>query len=350
MKKNLVFSCLALLLGFVPISAQIPAFSQYRALPYLLNPATTGHLPEKSNTRIAAIARSHWNVPTPETDGVLGAAAAFDWRSCQGDAREFFWGAGVFLQRDGTFGGGIHHTNLRGMIAVSHRVFGKNNWLSLGTSAGVMEYGIDPEKLTFDGQWNADKGDFSKPFDASGENFPRQSDFSPNADVGLRFRSANAILEWSAGTTLHHILNPDYHFLPPGIDREKNALNPGLSAQVNFLHAKSRWGANLLFWKQAIRGNHQWQTRAEVSRGFKISGQRILTAGAQFRLAGKVKGFAASTVPNALVLLTEIKGQNGSIAVSWDVNLSRIGNRPPNGFELSFVRFIGKGRCPIDCP
>lgn len=350
MKNNLFFCCLALVLGLSRSQAQIPSFSQYRALPYLLNPATTGHLPEKRNSRFAAIARSHWNLPTPETDGVLGAAAGLDWRSCDGDAREFFWGAGGFLQRDGTFGGGIHHTNLRGMIAASHRVWGKNNWMSIGASFGVMEYGINPEKLTFDGQWEAGDGDFTKPFDASGEHFSRVNDFSPNADIGLRFHSVTSALEWSLGTTIHHLISPDYYFIPPGKDREKNALNAGLSTQVNIFHPKSKLGVNLFFWKQALRENRQWQARAEVSRGFKVSGGRILTAGTQLRLAGKAKGFGSPAVPNAMIFLAELKGESGSLGISWDLTLSRFGNRPPNGIEVSFVRFLGKGRCPIDCP
>lgn len=350
MKNNIYFCCLALLIGLTQCPAQIPTFSQYRALPYLLNPAMTGHLPAKRSSRFAVIARSHWNLPTAEPDGVLGAAVAWDWRSCKGDARSFFWGAGGFIQRDGTFGGGIHHTNLRGMAAASHKVWGDNNWLSLGASFGIMEYGINPEKLTFDGQWDPGTGDFTKPSDASGENFLQENDYSKNADVGLQYYAAGGVSEWSLGVTMHNLLNPAYYFAPPGIDREHNALSPGFSTQFNFLHTKSRVGASLFYWKQAMRNNSQWQARAELSKGFKVSGGQILTGGVQFRLAGNVYGFAASTVPNAMILLAELKGESGSFAVSWDFTLSRIGNRPPNGFELSFIRFIGQGRCPIDCP
>lgn len=332
-------------------------FSQYRALPYLLNPATTGHLPQSYTHRVAAVYRNHWNLPAPDYGGLHGFAAGWDRRYCGSSPDNTTFGIGTFAQYDDAFNGGIRNAHVRGLGSVSHKL-GGGVWLAAGLAAGVINYGLEASRLTFDRQYDQETGIFDPELD-SGEGFFRENQFGFNADVGLRLFSQAVrgsketrgweAAEWSVGFSIHDFLHPRYYFLQPGKDRTPNRLDPGFSAQGDLLILNGHLMLNAFYWRQSFSGSRQCQFMFGAAKVFGLKKENQLLGGVQLRIAGREYGLGGSATRNALTFLGEWRFGTGTARLSWDFGLSRIGNRPPNGFELSIAHFLGDGAC-LDCP
>ncbi|HNG89409.1 MAG TPA: type IX secretion system membrane protein PorP/SprF, partial [Saprospiraceae bacterium] len=161
MKSRTLFAATCLLLAHFAL-AQDFTFSQYAAMPYLINPATTGQVPtftplnqnveHNYQHRVALLARNHWSVPG-SVNGLSAAAAGWDMRFCNGQGDNYFFGLGAYMQGDYAGLGDYFNLNMRGMASFAHQLAG-DAWLSYGLSAGWLQYGVQPHELTFDGQLN----------------------------------------------------------------------------------------------------------------------------------------------------------------------------------------------------
>lgn len=352
MKKTTLFAVFCFFSALSTLQAQDFTFSQYQALPYLVNPAETGNFLKNSVHRLSGIFRTHWESPASE-NALFGEALGWDMRFCNNSLSNSYWSIGAFAQHEGTSGGGIQNVQARALASFNISL-GKYLWMAAGFSAGGMQYGIRPELLTFNQQFDPGTGNFD-PHAASGEEFLQTSGLAWDADAGIRIlgvisQTADRQAEawWSAGITLHHIPKPRYTFLEPLGDEDPNRLDRGLSIQLAvqpFRHL----AVNGLYRRQSLSENRQWQALfggAFVVGTFKSNS---FLAGMQVRMSGRQKT-PGNIAPGALIPFAKIDLEHCTLRLSWDIPFRRFGNRQTGGMEISATCFLGDAKCPMDCP
>ncbi len=346
--KNALYLLFVLMCCAAGLQAQDFTFSQYQSLPYLLNPAETGNFPGRATHRVGGIFRSQWDHFSER--GIYGSALGWDWRPCNRFSDYAVWSFGLFVQHDGVYGSGLYNLNGRALVSLSHTFIG-DSWVAYGLSVGALQYGLSPEKYTFNEQFDGTTGDFSLDL-PSGENTLRDNRLVKDMDFGVRIfdafdRTDDADNGWTLGFSLHHLLRPSYSLLGAGKDENTNRLDPGFSVQ-GAVRAFEHWQLNGFYRRQSYATSKQWQLVAGTAFIQELSGNDY-SLGAQLRLSGKdVAG--ESRVRPGLVLLVKADFGPCFVRGSWDSNLSSVSISPPGSFELSAVWLMGKRRCPMNCP
>lgn len=352
MKKSTLFTLFCLFSALPALPAQDFTFSQYQALPYLVNPAETGNFQKNSAHRLSGVFRTHWESPVSE-NALFGEAVGWDMRLCAGRSENSFWSIGAFAQHEGTGGGGIYHLQGRALASFNLSL-GENIWMAAGFSAGYFQYGIRPEKLTFNLQYDPATGDFD-PDAFSGEAFKQTNGSDWDADAGIRIlgvldKTADLQTEtwWSAGIALHHIPKPRYTFLEPQGDEEPNRLDRGLSVQAT-LQPLRYLAFNGLYRRQSLTESRQWQVIAGAAFIVNTFKANHVLAGMQVRVSGGAEA-PGNMAPGALIPFAKIDLEKTTLRLSWDIPFHRFGNRQTGGMEISATCYFGDARCPVECP
>ncbi|MEJ6617539.1 MAG: PorP/SprF family type IX secretion system membrane protein [Crocinitomicaceae bacterium] len=154
-------------------SAQDAHLSMYDAAPLYLNPALTGVM--DGDFRLHAQYRTQWKAVNfkPYTS----ILASFDMPIKK-------WSFGIQISN---FRAGFGNFNvIQGLLSTSYNTAidkRKNNFLSFGVQAGVMQKSLEHQLLSFNNQYNlSNGGDFDQTI-VSGENFGAQSVVLPAVNV-----------------------------------------------------------------------------------------------------------------------------------------------------------------------
>jgi len=332
--------------------AQDFTFSQYQAIPLLVNPSETGSIPGKHVQRISAIFRTQWDVPATD-GGIYGSGLGWDRRFCDTRAANTFWSIGAYAQHSGTNGGGIYNLHFRGTASL-HVVLNETLRMAFGASAGGLNYGFDPGKLLFNQQYDLHTGDFTGT--DNGETFARENNIVFDMDAGFRIfgefskPTNNDIPKgWSVGFALHHLTSPKYTFLPSPQDQEANRLDIGLSVQVK-VRPTDHLVFDGFFRRQAISnaGSLQWQ--AVLGAGYAFFGKQDneLTIGFLGRFSGQENRIGQLARWTGIPYL-RIRLGRWMIGGSVDLNFSKLPSDPPGSIELTAACFLGQQNCPTPC-
>jgi type IX secretion system PorP/SprF family membrane protein len=186
------------------VNAQDTRFSQYFNKPLVLNPALAGNGIEY--IRVTAIYRNQWT----------GFGTPFTTQGLSVDKVVNRIGIGAVITRNGGGEGSIKTLNLSGNLAY-HQPLGesKNNTLSIGLQVGVVNKSFDPNKLTFDNQYNPDQG--YDPNQSSGEIFTTTSITRPDVNAGIFWQRGwlNKEIKFKPflGVSYSHITRPVETFI-----------------------------------------------------------------------------------------------------------------------------------------
>ncbi len=335
----------------VGANAQDFSFSQYQAIPFLINPAETGSIPGGNVHRIGAIFRSQWDMPAT-AGGIYGSGLGWDRRFCDNRATNTFWSIGAYAHHSGTNGGGIYNLHFRGTASL-HIALSKTLRMAFGTSVGGLNYGFDPGKLLFNQQYDLITGDFTG--SDNGETFPRENHIVFDMDAGFRIfgefsRPTNNDIPkgWSVGIALHHLTSPKYTFLPAAQDQEANRLNIGLSVQVK-MRPTDYLVFDGFFRRQAISnaGSLQWQ--AVLGAGYVLGKlDKEITLGFLGRFSGQENRIGQLARWTGIPYV-RIRLEKWVIGGSVDLNFSKLSSNPPGSIELTAACFLGRQNCPIPC-
>ncbi len=313
----------------VRTSAQVDAhFSQYYAYPLWLNPGLTGRI--DGDFRLSANFKRQWaSIATPfQTMALSYDAPAFSHLS---------YGITVLNQTAGD--AGYQYLNVLGSVAYEVILDAdRNNILSIGMQAGMINRQINPSRFHSGGQWTPVLG--FDPTLPSGEVLDRTSTFGLDANFGVFYVNRNRYSSFRpfVGVSLYHLSRPSNAFLAESNQKLPMRLNVhgGVRMQVN---EKLSLTPHFLYL-------HQGNADEKVGG---IYGQYNLNEIFDFVFGASLR------YKDAVIPFVGMLWDGFSLGLSYDINVSDLGVASVNngGFELSLTfvkRQEGKIISQLSCP
>jgi type IX secretion system PorP/SprF family membrane protein len=329
-----MLACWSILLTCVNVNAQDFHFTQAFNAPQVINPAAVGRT-SNERSQVVGLYRGLWE-PATHPDAYQGAAVAYTYRRC---LRDGFFGAGVTVQHDWSQVGGLFNT-LGRLQAAYHIQATKSYYLSAGGYVGLLNYGVQSERLHYDAQFV--NGNFY-PDAASGEAFSETSVIKADAGAGLELRNTRTNLV--AGMAFHHVNRPAYSFFGD----DANRLNVGWLAYLSApVVRKARVQA--LLRQQSFMGleNRQWQTVVGILPNEPVQIKDFVASGALYVRGGGQNG--RFIWANTLTPVLRFGSKSMFINLSYDINLVRLRSRLSGGLEVSWGYSFGAEDSCVRCP
>jgi type IX secretion system PorP/SprF family membrane protein len=311
-------------------------FSNWQMSPINQNPSNAGMF--EGNGRLIFNYRNQWKaVPVPYNTFSFGA----DFNLDKSLIKKTDEAVGLIFNHDVSGDGRYQITDFK--IPINHKFSFKkdtNLTLALGVLAGITNIAIDPNRLSYDKQWD---GDAYNPGLTNGENFARQNKVF--ADVGLGAvvqKKFNQKIKATVGYAASHLNQPNISFnnTPGAVLRVKHTESLQLKYSFNQVSA-------FMF---EYYGNQQQKFRENVI-GLSYYHTIQPTTNTVFNIG------VLTRLKDAIITTVGLEHQNMRLQVSYDYNYSQF-KRATNGrgaFEISLIYiwatkkvFVPKTRvCPI---
>lgn len=215
MMKKIVLTQLFLIGILNSINAQDFHLSQMDAAPHYFNPALTGiYFAEKADYRIYSDYRSQWKAfgVKPYSTFYLGYDMPF---------KEKF-GLGGYLISNRNGAGGLN--TIQFMPSGAYRITKDENGehqLAVGVQMGIQYKSFDPDRYTYEKQFNPDAPEVFDQSISSGESFSKSSALKFDAGMGAFYKYKKS--DWNAypflGYSVYHLTRPNQSFT--GIEQDK---------------------------------------------------------------------------------------------------------------------------------
>jgi type IX secretion system PorP/SprF family membrane protein len=338
--KHSCFFCVVLFafcifMGKVLFSQDIH-FSNWQMSPLNLNPANAGMF--DGDGRLIFNYRNQWkSVPVPYNTFSFGA----DYNLKKSLIKNTEEAVGIIFNHDGSGDGKYKITDFK--IPINHKFSFKKDTgltLALGILAGITNISIDPNRLSYDQQWD---GDAYNQGLSNGETFTKQSkvfaDFGLGTVIQKKF---NQKFKATIGYAISHINKPNISFnnTSGAVLRPKH--NESLQLKYSFNNISSMmieyYGNQQQKFRENLLGLSYYHTlNPKTNTIFNVG---ILTR-----------------LKDALITTVGLEHNNMRLQVSYDYNYSQF-KRATNGkggYEISFIYiwatpkvFVPKTRvCPI---
>lgn len=330
-KTKFYFQCLpalGLLLGSTLLTAQDIHFSQFYHSPLTLNPALTGV--SKGDIRISGIYRSQWNAAnSPYRTMQVGAEKKFYTVAHQ----DWWLSGGLNLLYDRAGDGNLATTGAA-VNGSYTKMLNRENFLTLGASAGFGQRRFEFGKYTFDNQWN---GDVFDPNRNVNENFADQDILFPTFGLGFNWRGQQSAAstkprsKMDIGVAAYHLNTPNQNF-------QKNDGAP-LPVRLSFyfmptvqLNQKSDIVAQGTFQKQS----DYTEILGGVGYRYYLSTKKSKELALQFGL-----GVRLNSIGDAIIPAAELQYRDLLVGLSWDLTVSdfSVATNRNGGPEIA-VRYI----------
>lgn len=294
------------------LMAQDPRYSQYFNNPLTLNPALAGNGIEY--IRVTGIYRNQW----------AGMGTPFTTQGVAIDKVVNRVGLGFALNRNGAGDAGIRTMSLVGNLAY-HLPLGanKNNTLSAGLQVGLVNKNFDPNKLTFDNQYNEDGG--YDPNISSNEIYTSTSVTRPDVNVGLFWQRGwmNKELRFKPfmGFSMSHVNRPDETFI---VDQNKATIKNTFYGGGGYLiNDQFEIKPSLML----LRQDQFHETTFGTLVNYQLDNKNSVQLGAYHRMNDAVIAYAGYQM-NLLF-----------VGMSYDINTSELSTsgKGTNAFEISLT-------------
>ncbi|GAA4313472.1 PorP/SprF family type IX secretion system membrane protein [Compostibacter hankyongensis] len=316
----------ALLAGLLCLPLLLPAqdihLSQFYETPLLRNPALAGIF--TGNIRIQAVYRNQWNgANVPYQTGALSGELKFP----VGQQEDYITGA---LQLTYDVAGTSHFQTTQVLPAINYHKSlsaSRSMYLSLAFMGGFTQRQFNPEKMSFDNQYNNGAYDPSSP---SGETFSKYGYTYPDMGAGLSFNSTfRQQINYFIGAAWYHFNRPEVSFYGnKAIELQpKWEYNAGLSGPL------SERVRIIAQYNQLRQGDY-----SEIIGGALI-GYDISAVEQEEGGMGKIiYGGLFVRLHDALIPVVKIELNNYEIGFSYDINTAQgkaAAAGDMGGFELS---------------
>ena len=339
-KQNTYFIILTgiilLVFGMGHAFAQDPHYSNWQMSPLNQNPANAGMF--DGDLRFIFNYRNQWqSVKVPYNTLSFGADFNLNKTLIKGTKEA----VGIMFNHDAAGDGKYTITEFK--IPLNHKLtFKKDTGLTIGIGvlAGMTNLNVDPNKLSYDKQWD---GDIYNSGLSNGENFVRQSkmiaDFSLGFVIQKKFKQH---LSATIGYGVNHINQPNISFNDTKgvLLRVRHSESLQLKYSFNQISALmfEYYGNQQQAFKENLVGLSYYYT-IEPKTNTKLNVGMFMRVG------------------DAAIATIGLEHQNMRLQVSYDYNYSQF-KRATNvkgGFEISFIYirakqkiFVPKSRvCPI---
>lgn len=305
------------LMGGKALHAQDPHFSQFDAMPILLNPANTG-LGEVTEMRIGLQHRSQW---ASMGSNFMTTAASFEMPFQD----RFGVGASLMAYNAADVFSSINFM-LSGAFLISDPSQ-RNFQLSTGLQLGFLYNRINTNDLIFENQFNGTNFDPDIP---NGEFLDRQSTFNLDASIGLNYVNTNdrKKLNPHGGFSVFHLTHPRENFTGEKSRKPlRYVVHGGVRINVN---REFSIDPRVLYMRQrnAQEITFGMMTRVELRQPF------ALIAGAFYRNA------------DALIIQAGLQHNRNVYRISYDINTSGLSSATNNkgAIEVSILYTPGRKR------
>ena len=319
MKRSRIIFLLFCCFGGSILHGQDIHFSQFFEAPLLRNPSLAGIY--TGDIRVQAVYRDQWN---SVTDAYKTGSLDAELKMPIGKANDFITtGLQLLYDRAGTIGWTSAHV----LPAINyHKSLSadRNRYLSLGFMGGWVQRRFDPSKMTTNSQYDGG---------GIGENLTSAQYSYLDGSVGMSYNSnlnANPDNNFFLGVAYHHFNKPTTSFF----NNNKIQLDPKWVFSGGL-----RFGVTEYAY-MTIQADHSMQGNYIETVGGALYGLRIGADPDAPSYTVHAGGFLRWN--DALIPVVKIDYSPFSVAVSYDVNISKL--KPSSygrgGFEVS-VSYIG---------
>ncbi len=325
-----------LILNSALFFAQDIHFSNWNMSPLNLNPANTGMF--EGDGRLIFNYRNQWkNVPVPYSTFSFGG----DFNLKKSLIKNTIEAVGIIFNHDAAGDGKYTITDFK--IPVNHKFSFKKDTtftIAVGVLAGLTNIKIDPNKLSYDKQWD---GDAYNQGLGNGETFERQSKVFGDISLGAVIqKTINSKIKATVGYGISHINRPNISFYnTPGVVL-RTRHNESLQLKYSFNNISSvmfeYYGNQQQKFKENLVGlSYYHSIDPKTNTVFNVG---ILTR-----------------IKDAVITTVGLEYTNMRLQVSYDYNYSQFkkATNGKGGFEISFIYIWAKPKifvpktqvCPI---
>lgn len=320
-----------ILISWMQLTGQDLHFSQYYHHPLYQNPALTGVLAE--DYRVHAIYRSQWqSVPVP----YLTFAGSFDTKLFTPNLKKGRLGGGILLNSDRS--GDANFTTIQvGGSGSYAREINKTNWISLGLQMNLTNQSFQPDRLTYDEQFDGES--FNESI-SSTETFERTNVTVCDIGAGLNYQIRTKKTLGNVGISYTHIIRPNQQFLKINTTKQLPRVNVHSGGRV-WLGRKIGYSCGAFFSFQGLGEAEYIYREAVIHAGVMYRLKReadedyILHPGLHWRVG-------ESVIPHI-----EVARDNWRVMVSYDITISDFiaATQRQGGIELA-LRYVWKRVVP----
>jgi type IX secretion system PorP/SprF family membrane protein len=322
--KNCTF-CIISFLFFVKINAQDLHFSQFYNSPLTANPANTGFMPD-ADYRVGGTYRNQYKtIPVPYKTNTIFA----DVQIARNKFENGWFGVGAVLLNDEAGVGQLKSTKAYASLAY-HQVLNNRNLISAGFQGGMVYKSVNPNKFTFDKQWNGKFFNIAAP---NGENFTSTNInyFDLNAGINYAiFPTDESYMNF--GVSVQHINSPKESFFT-GYSDTTGKFKANLARRYTaFFNGSFQLSEQVIVNPQAYFTTMAKVVQANVGANIQYNlsgetGESQLTAGAYYR------------VKDAIIPMLGIKHKSITATFTYDATASKLTpyNSMQGGKEISVI-------------
>lgn len=354
--KNLFFTFI-LLCGFKLMVAQDPHFSLMHSTPMSLNPAMTGLFNSSYQHRLATNYRNQWS-NLAQRNVFQTFLTTYETKICP-SGNDDRWGVGgsILYDRSGNYPlerGFLNLSFSYTRLIGSPRFMGnKDVFLAAGGEGGMILYQVNEDDLRYDEQFNGLEYDNSIP----GERFDNYRSLMGDIGGGLfLFTAGNRLTEtgFTIGVSSKHLNTPEYSFFNNDNDAEarlsrRSALH--LSGTIEINRGNTALSPKALYlrqgaYQQLFFGSDLLMT---LGKSNSLESPLVWMPGIALRRSLSLQ---EQWHNDALVFSVKTQAANFTIAMSYDLSLSKVRAISNNGALeiLMLYHFKGKMQCPMPCP
>ncbi|MBI5914501.1 MAG: PorP/SprF family type IX secretion system membrane protein [Bacteroidetes bacterium] len=323
-KLHLRFPVLVLLLGSFSLCAQDIHFTQFYNAPLTMNPALTGI--SKGDIRLSSLYRSQWNAANSPYK-TFNVSAEKKFYNITHDSWWLSGGLDIFYDRAGDANQATTHIVLTGSYT---KMLDRNNFISLGLSAGIGQRQFEFGNLTFDNQWNGDIFDPDRPVN---ENFNDPNLLYPDFGIGFNYRAqkARSRSKFDLGAGAFHFNRPNQSYQ----ENDKSQLPVRLGMYAMPVFQISGTGDVVGAITTQMQDKY-FEALASVGYRYHLSTKKSKEVAVQLGV-----GFRFNAIGDAVTPAAEFHYRDWMVGLSWDMNVSGFStatNR--NGGPEIAVRYI----------
>ena len=329
-----IFHTLSLVVTILSVSlSQDFHFSQYHASPLQLNPALTGLI--NGNYRLNMNYRDQWNKLDGNNFRTTAVSGDMNFKSPVKAFQHDLIGIGASILADRSSGFDMNNTELAFNTAY-HKSTGKNQFLSLGFKAGLMQRNVNFENLRFEDQYIEGSG-----YSRTTREFLPENNFSAfDLAIGLHYTWTGSHDQgFTIGMAVHHLTSPDFSFfnlsLPSGIELLKHPLYglKSIHASGSFRLSESQIVIPRM-WILSQGPDFQLNLGALLKIPLDRDGYKNFNVGGFLRSVKNSTGL----LPESLIPMLGLELGNVNFGLSYDANLRKIASSyfKQSIFELSF--------------
>jgi len=325
MKRQTFYYLFLLHIVALPVKVLAQAdihFSQFYETSILRNPALTGVFPE--DYKVGVYERNQWSsISNPYKTSLLSMESRIAVSKNNSDF--FSFGLLGYVDKAGSIDQSIiafyPAVNYNKAIDPDHHTY-----LSVGFTAGYLQYSIDPSKATFNNQFQ--NGSFN-PANPTGEFLPSPKlnmwDLGTGINLNTSTGSDNRITTYIIGVSGYHLTQPKFSYY-----------------QDSAMHSNIRWNLNA-----AVSTQLSDDLVLQLQSNFAQQGTyQELLAGGLLGWTGKMVAEepvfvmyigAFYRIGDAIIPVVKVKYKNLALGISYDINTSSLkeASNMQGGYEVT---------------